>query len=288
MKKIVSYLRKKRAISPVIATVLLIGLVVVAGLGVAIVMFGTINAPEPIKIEYLSISSFETTDEDYNVDRFEVTIHNIERTNIRIESDAFTLSYLNGTEIPSWYMDLDQSEIKIPALSIETIPLACDNSLNEFELVPQNTTIRIETIIYPAESNDPRLAKTIRSDVLNIGDTVGPVNLRSHTASSTFDQSGLTLNFSVTNNGTSDLDLRLDFSTDSFNKVFYIIDGINSTSHSFKLNGLASTTFQDSHFEINATSLASYGESFLVLVTLWNENNMKLLASETFILYYEL
>ncbi|MCK4847491.1 MAG: hypothetical protein KAT16_00540, partial [Candidatus Heimdallarchaeota archaeon] len=69
MRNLISFKRRKRAVSPVIATVLLIGLVVVAGLGVALVMFGTINTPDPLKIEFLSVSSFETTDGDYKVDR---------------------------------------------------------------------------------------------------------------------------------------------------------------------------------------------------------------------------
>ena len=56
MKKMLTFKRKKRAISPVIATVLLIGLVVVAGVGVAVVMFGTINSPDPLKLDIISIS----------------------------------------------------------------------------------------------------------------------------------------------------------------------------------------------------------------------------------------
>ena len=56
--------KKRKAISPVIATVLLIGLVVLAGLGVALIIFGTINTPDPLKVEVVSISSFETTDEE--------------------------------------------------------------------------------------------------------------------------------------------------------------------------------------------------------------------------------
>ncbi len=287
MKKMLSYKRKKRAISPVIATVLLIGLVVVAGLGVALVMFGTINTPDPLKIEILSISSFETTDGDYKVDRFDLTLYNTERTNVRIETDSFTLLYSNQTEIIGWEMDLGQPEIIITALTIETITLACDNTLDEFELEPRNTTIYIDVTAYPAESNNPRLAKTFRSDILTIGDTVGPVSLSSLTVGSSFDQSGLVLNFSVANNGSSDLDLRLDFSTDSFSKIFYIINGVNSTTHSFTLDGFKATVFPDTLFQINTTSLAVFGENYLILVTLWDNESMDLLASEALLLTYE-
>ncbi len=289
MKKLFSYKRKKRAISPVIATVLLIGLVVIAGLGVALVMFGTINAPDPLKIEVLSVSSFETTDGDYNVDRFDITLYNNERTNARIEMDAFSLLNFSDQlkEIPGWEMDIGQSEIIIPALTIQTITLACDNTLDEFELEPQNTTIYIDVTAYPADSNNPRSAKIFRSDILTIGDTFGPVSLSSFGIGSSFDQSGLTLNFSVVNNGSSDLDLRLDFTTDSFSKIFYKINGVNSTSHSFTLDGFKTTIFLDTLFQINSTSLAVFGENYLVFVTLWDNNNMNLLATEALLLTYE-
>jgi flagellin-like protein len=280
--------RKKRAVSPVIATILLIGLVVVAGLGVALVVFGTINAPDPLEIEILSISSFETTDGDYNVDRFDLTLYNSERTSVRIETDAFSLYYFNRTEITGWEMDLDQSEIIIPALKTETVTLACDNTLDNLELVPQNTTIYIDVIAYPADSNNPRLAKIFRSDIFTIGDTSGPVSLDSRTVGTSFDQSGLTLNFSITNNGSSDRSLRLDFSTDSFSKIFFIIDGVNSTTHSFILGGFETSILPDTLFQINTTSSATFGENYLILVTLWDNENMHLIAFEAILLNYEI
>ncbi|MCK4847418.1 MAG: hypothetical protein KAT16_00170, partial [Candidatus Heimdallarchaeota archaeon] len=242
--------------------------------------------PDPLKIEFLSISSFETTDGDYKVDRFDLTLHNNERTNVRIETNAFTLFDIDQTELPGW--EMDQSEIIIPALTIETITLACDNTLDDSELEPLNTTIYIEVTAYPAESDNPRSAKTFRSDILPIGDTVGPVSLFSTTVSSSFDQSGLTLNFSVTNNGSSDLNLRLEFSTDSFNKIFYIINEVNSTNHHFTLEGLKTTNFPDTLFQINTTSLAADEDNYLVFVTLWDNDNLDLLASKALLLTYDL
>ncbi len=288
MKKLFEYKRIKRAISPVIATVLLIGLVVVAGLGVALVMFGTINTPDPLKIEVDSISSFETTDGDYKVDQFEITLYNPERTSVRIEVDAFTLFYLNQTEIPGWEMNEDQSERIISALETDTITLACDNTLNEFELEPRNTTIYIDVTVYPAASTNPRSAKTFRSDILTIGDTIGPASLTSFTQGNSFDQSGFTLNFSVINNGSSDLDLRLDFGTDSSSKIFFIINGVNTTTHSFTLDGFGTTLFPDTLFQINTSSTAILGETYLILVNLSDNDNMKWFATETLLLTYEL
>ena len=135
---------KRKAISPVIATVLLIGLVVLAGLGVALVIFGSINAPDPLNVEIASISSFETTDNDYLVDRFVVTLYNKERTNVRLQSDEFSLSFFNRTEISGWFMDLDAQTIIIPALNLVDVPLACDTSENQAELIPKNTEIFLD------------------------------------------------------------------------------------------------------------------------------------------------
>jgi flagellin-like protein len=288
MRNLLKLNRRKRAISPVIATVLLIGLVVVAGLGVALVMFGTINTPDPLKIEVVSISSFETTDGDYKVDQFELTLFNPERTNVRIEVDAFTLFYLNKTEIPGWEMSEDQSERIISALETDTITLACDNTLNEYELQPKNTTIYIDVTVYPASNNNPRSAKTFRSDILTIGETIGPVTLTSFTEGNSFDQSGLNMNFSITNNGSTDLDLRLDFTTDSPNKIFFIIDGVNSTTHSFTLNGFGTTLIPDTLFQINTTSEAILDETYLVIVNLFDNDNMQWFATESLLLTYEL
>ena len=72
MKTINKIRRKSRAVSPVIATVLLIGLTVVAGVAVAIMLFGAVNTPDPIKVSVLSISDFETTDNDIYIDQFSI------------------------------------------------------------------------------------------------------------------------------------------------------------------------------------------------------------------------
>jgi flagellin-like protein len=288
MKNLLKHNQRKRAISPVIATVLLIGLVVIAGLGVALVMFGTINTPDPLKIEVVSISSFETTDGDYKVDQFKLTLFNPERTSARIEVDAFTLFYLNKTEIPGWEMNEDQSERIISALETDTITLACDNTLNEYELQPKNTTIYIDVTVYPATNTNPRSAKTFRSDILTIGETIGPVTLTSFTEGNSFDQSGFNMNFSITNNGSTDLNLRLDFTSDSPNKIFFIINGVNRTTHSFTLDGFSTTSIPDTIFQINTTSDAILDESYLVIVNLFDNDNMQWFATESLLLTYEL
>ncbi|MHA2153920.1 MAG: archaellin/type IV pilin N-terminal domain-containing protein [Candidatus Hodarchaeales archaeon] len=277
--------RTKRGISPVIATVLLIGLVVVAGLGVALVMFGTINTPDPLGVEVLAISSFETTDIDINVDKFDVTIQNTERTNVEISTDAFSLLYFNRTPILGWYMD--QSKILLSGLSIVTIPLTCDNTIDQNELVPGNDTIFIDVTIFPEGKTSPKSARTFRSDIFTIGDTYGPVSLVSLSPSTTFSQEGLTLNFSVTNNGSTDLNLRLDFSTSSSSGLFFIVNGINTSLHVFTLEKLASTSFQSDVFQLNSSDLTSPGVPNLIFVTLSDNDNGNFLAIESLSVTYE-
>ena len=278
--------KKRKAISPVIATVLLIGLVVLAGLGVALVIFGTINTPDPLKVEVVSISSFETTDDDYLVDKFVVTLYNKERTNIRLQTDAFSLSFFNRTEIPGWFMDLDSQAIIIPALNLVDIPLSCDASEDLAELTPTNTTILIYVTVFPEDSNDPRSAETFRSDVLTIGETYGPFSLVTLDPSPTFGLEGLTMNFSVSNSGSSDLDLKLRFSTSASEKFFFIINNQNSSTHYFSLSGFASTSFQTDLFQLNSTALATQ-DTYLIFVSLLDNNNQKLLALDILTFTFE-
>ena len=286
MKKLPLYLRKmcfllsrkKRAISPVIATVLLIGLVVVAGLGVAIVMFGTINAPDPLKVEVVGISSFETTDDDYLVDRFEITLENKERTSLTVKLDSFKLLYFNRTEISGWTLDLNSDEVLLRPYEIsDGLFLKCDNSIDEDELIPTNTTIYIDVTVYPEGEDNPRLAKTYRSDLLTIGDTYGPISFGYSLSSTTFDQNGLPMNFTISNSGSLDLNLILDFSTGSSGQFFFIINGDNSTRHNFFLAGFSSTNFPTDVFRMNSTALASPG-SHIVFITLIDGDNQKVLA----------
>ena len=168
-------------------------------------------------------------------------------------------------------MDEDQSEIELSPSEVRTISLACDNALNEYELEPGNSTIYIDVTVYPAGNTNPRSAKTFRSDILTIGDTIGPASLLSTTEGLSFAQSGFNLNFSVSNNGSSDLNLRLEFATSE--EIYTVINGANSTAHSFTLGKFETTSFPEMLLQINTTEEATLGETYLVLVSLFDENN---------------
>lgn len=288
LKKIQSLMiNKKRAISPVIATVLLIGLVVIAGLGVAIVIFGTVNTPAPLKVEVVGISSFETTDDDYLVDRFEITIENTERTSLRITRDSFRVFYFNRTEILGWSLDISFDEIPLRPFEIsDGLFLECDNTDDQNELTPTNTTIYIDVTVYPEGNDDPRSAKTFSSDLLVIGETYGPVSLVTTIPSSTFGREGLFMNLTVANSGSLDLNLILEFSTGSFGQFFFTINGENSTTHSFTLDGFSSTNFPTDVFQMNST-VNAVPDDHIVFVTLLDNDNQKVFAIHVLVVTYE-
>ncbi|MFX0015008.1 MAG: archaellin/type IV pilin N-terminal domain-containing protein [Promethearchaeota archaeon] len=277
---------KTRGVTPVIATVLLIGLVVIAGIAVALVVFGTINTPAPIDVEILSISGFQTTDSNTLIDQFSVTLQNDERTDVRIEPDAFTLELFEtvGDDtpiIPGWRMSIDQSFI-LSARAIETIILVCD-PFEGVELTPDEDIIYIEVKVYPKDSTNERLARIFRSDILSIGSTHGPIFVEYETSTMNLEAAGLTINFSVINNGSADQVLDFELFTDSPERITFAIDAINRTTFSFSLSGYGSTILNATIFP---TDKATLDDTYLVLVFLWSQENFQLVASMSIIMSY--
>lgn len=285
--------KKSRGVTPVIATILLIGLVVVAGIAVAVVMFGTINTPAPLKVEIISISEFETTDGNRFIDQFSVAIQNKERTGVRIESDAFNLTRIesgeadltgmDGTPISGWSMNPDQSEIILAGKSIDTFTLICDTTLGD-ELRPDNDTIYIEITVFPKDSTSERSAKTFRSNLLSIGSTYGPIFLKSQSLNLNLEDTGLDINFTVTNNGSADQILKLELSsTNSPQNITFAIDGVNRTNVIFTLSGYNNTILNTTVFP---TDKASVGDSYIVFVYLYVQKDMLPVAYMHLILTY--
>ncbi|MHA2074005.1 MAG: archaellin/type IV pilin N-terminal domain-containing protein [Candidatus Hodarchaeales archaeon] len=282
--------RKTRGVSPVIATVLLIGLTVVAGIAVAVMLFGAVNAPDPIKVVVLSISEFKTTDDDILIDQFSITIQNDESTNVRIESDSFVVKNAtdqNQTELTDWSVDLDYDEIYLLGLAIQTFTLSCDSTLDYAELTPRDDLIIIEITVFPEDSTNLRNAKTFKSDILRMGDTYGPVSLTSLNSETNFGLEGLNLNFNVTNYGSSDLDLIIDFSTDSSESINFAIDGNNQTNQLyFSLLQNSNTNFTSNTFTVLPTGLTVTDTDYMVLVTIWNQANLEIVSFASLILTY--
>ncbi|MFX0211451.1 MAG: archaellin/type IV pilin N-terminal domain-containing protein [Candidatus Hodarchaeota archaeon] len=274
---------KKRGVTPVIATVLLIGLVVIAGIGVAIVMFGTITTPDPIDVEIESISNFETTDKDFLVDRFKVSLQNKERTSVRIQSDAFKIILHNGTEKEGWEINQTQDEFILPGLGRLSIRLSCDPSDDRSELSPNNDTIYIEVTVFP-EGNS-RNGKTCRSTVLFVGDTTGPIYLTSYISESKLTSGGLNLSFDVANFGSTDRYLFLEFTSDS-SDIYFVINNNNKTRHYFSLTKYSNTTFSSDIFTVKPEASISPG-LVLIEVWLWDEESSTQISFALISLTYE-
>ena len=271
--------RKARGVTPVIATILLIGLVVVAGIAVAIMMFGTINAPAPINVDILAISDFETTDTDILIDRFSTTIQNVERSNIRIESDAFTLEDIDENPINGWTMDPDQAIFLSPS-EIVTVSLICDPAIGD-QLTPTEDRIYITVKVFLADSE--RLAESFTSDLLSVGDTNGPILLEYQTPSLNLEDSGLEINFTITNNGSADQDLKLELYTDSPNNITFILEGVNRTTISFSIVGFGDGNLNCTVFP---TALANEDDIYVISAFLWGQEGLGLIQIVSLTLVY--
>ncbi|MFW9905022.1 MAG: archaellin/type IV pilin N-terminal domain-containing protein [Candidatus Thorarchaeota archaeon] len=273
---------KARGVTPVIATILLIGLVVVAGIAVAVVMFGTINSPAPMEVEILAISDFETTDSNILIDQFSVTLRNVERSNVRIESDAFTLKYLNGTTIVGWIMDPDQALYLSPR-EIVTISLICDPIAGD-QLTPNQGSVYIQVKVFPKDSTNERSAKTFSSDLLSIGGTNGPLFLGSQTSGVNLEYAGLDINFTITNNGSLNQELELELYTDSPNNITFAIGNVNRTTVSFSLAGFDNVIINCTVFP---TARANEDDVYVVSAFLWGEEGLRLIQIINFNLIYQ-
>ncbi|MFX1283345.1 MAG: hypothetical protein ACFFB5_06800 [Promethearchaeota archaeon] len=273
---------KSRGVTPVVATVLLIGLVAIAGIAIALVIFGTINSPPPIEVRILSISDFETTDTNTLIDQFSVTLHNVERTNLRLEVDSFTLEYKNGTMIPGWGMDPKQSEIYLSARTIETIPLICD-PIAGIELPPDQDAIYIEVTVFPKDSTSQRSARTFRSNLLLIGSTHGPIFLEYQATTLNLVDTGLKINFITINNGSKDQSFKLELYTNSPENITFTIGNINRTTVLFSIAGYNTTTINVTVFP---TDRVTVGDSYIVVAFLWRQSDLQLVSSVSFVLTY--
>lgn len=271
---------RTRGVTPVIATILLIGLVVVAGIAVAVVMFGTINSPPPIDVEILSLSDFQTNDDDILIDQLSATIQNTERSTIRIESDAFTLEFINRTSIIGWTMDPDQA-IYISPREIVTVTLVCDPLAGD-QLMPAQDTIFITVKVYPQDSTNERSAQSFKSELLSIGNTNGPVFLE-YQSSLDLEDVGSDINFTITNSGSADQDLELEIYTDSPKNLTFLLEGVNRTTISFTITGFGDVNLNCTVFP---TALANVDDIYVVSVFLWGQEGLGLIQIVSFSLVY--
>ncbi len=130
LKRIIS--RRKRAVSPIIATLILLGITVAAG-AVVYVMFnqgisGTTTAR--IDLEVVSLTNFKDTNNNTKYDQFSVFVQNIERDAAYISSIT-VINTTSSTQLSSWTMIAEKTEVL--GYQAATVAISTSNSTEELQ-----------------------------------------------------------------------------------------------------------------------------------------------------------
>ncbi|MFW9991512.1 MAG: archaellin/type IV pilin N-terminal domain-containing protein [Candidatus Odinarchaeota archaeon] len=203
--------RRRRAISPVIASVLLIALAVIGGLLVLGLLSAVFNQQEPINIQFVSVSNFKSSEQslagyDSKVDYFEITLQNMGseavfflKTNFRLKNESNGL-YLNG-----WWIEDSRAQIVLYGGEIVTFSVTTDIDSQELEV---GWFVRMEiAVINRLENPDAPGYTGFYADSLKVADTYGPLDFqeRAHV----FNDTHWNLNFHLQNYGSKKLKVGL-------------------------------------------------------------------------------
>jgi flagellin-like protein len=209
------YLMKKklfskcRGVSPIIATILLIALVIVGAAVTFIVLAGIFTQTTPVDLEIESISNFRSENGDIPVDRFKISIKNIRTEPAIIQKDEIKVFRTGGVFLAGWQVLSDLDEHTISGEETINLDLHCIDTNDE--LVPQLD--RIQVRFNASDSDDPEGTVTsFKSSFVRIGQTYGPVALSVSSTNIIGSGSSTDTNLDLTlvNNGTTDLDLLIE------------------------------------------------------------------------------
>ncbi|MHA2370258.1 MAG: archaellin/type IV pilin N-terminal domain-containing protein, partial [Candidatus Hodarchaeales archaeon] len=209
MKKLL--LSKCRGVSPIIATILLIALVIVGAAVTFIVLSGIFTQTTPVDLEIESISDFRSENGDVPVDRFTISIKNIRTEPAIIQTDEIEV-FRPGEVLPlaGWQVLSDLDEHTISGEETINLDLHCIDTNDE--LVPQ--VDRIQVRFDASTRNDPDGTLTsFKSSVVQIGQTYGPVALSVNSTNIVGSGASTSTNLNITlvNNGTTDLPIEVEF-----------------------------------------------------------------------------
>ncbi|MHA2231906.1 MAG: archaellin/type IV pilin N-terminal domain-containing protein, partial [Candidatus Hodarchaeales archaeon] len=199
---------RPRGVSPILATILLVALVIVGGALTFIVLAGVFTQNTPLDLEIETMSDFRSEDGDVRVDRFQISITNlrtetavIKRTEITVINmtvDAVT-GDRNKTELTGWQVQGTSTEYLLSGKETVDLTLSC-NTPNH-ELLPRATQIQVQFNGYRSDDRNDN-PKDFKSSTVTVGQTYGPVGLSVESTHAL--DSNLTL--TVSNNGTTDLE----------------------------------------------------------------------------------
>lgn len=210
-------LSKCRGVSPIIATILLIALVIVGAAVTFIVLSGIFTQTTPIDLEIESISDFRSENGDVLVDRFTISIKNVRTEPAIIQTNEIKVNNMtidvNGipenTQLAGWQVLSDLDEHTISGEETLNLDLRCINTNDE--LIPQFDRIKVSFAAFHSDDPDGTIT-SFSSSVVQVGETYGPVALlvsSTHIVGSGA-SNDTNLDLTLVNNGTTDLDLLVE------------------------------------------------------------------------------
>ncbi|MFQ5981164.1 MAG: archaellin/type IV pilin N-terminal domain-containing protein [Candidatus Heimdallarchaeota archaeon] len=192
---------RPRGVSPILATILLVALVIVGGALTFIVLAGVFTQNTPLDLEIETMSDFRSEDGDVRVDRFQISITNlrtetavVKRTEISVFNKTGVEAELNG-----WQVQGTSTEYLLSGKETVDLTLICDTP--NHELLPRADRIQVQFNGYRSDDRDDN-PKLFKSSTVTVGQTYGPVGLSVESTHAL--DSNLTL--TVSNNGTTDLE----------------------------------------------------------------------------------
>lgn len=225
---------KSRAVSPIIATILLVALVVVGGALTFVVLAGIFTGNAPLDLEVEAVSDFRSENGDVRVDRFQISISNLRTQTAVIKRAEIFVYRSDNSLLTGWRVPGTSEEYLLSGKQTVDLTLRCFNP--DDELLPQADRIYVEFLAYRSGDTDGD-SKNITSSIVAVGQTYGPVSL-SVNSTYTLD-SNLTL--TVRNNGTTALNLVVELSGEPqflFTNLTTNTAASYKTASSFSLEGV--------------------------------------------------
>ncbi len=134
-------LKRKKGTSPIIATILLIGLTVISGAVVYSVTTGFLQTKQPLALDYTTPTVFKSTETNYktvdsNIDTFDMQITNPLYEQILVDlSQTYLFNSTDNTMLSNWYVKSNASTLILFGKESATITFATQSALNSAELV---------------------------------------------------------------------------------------------------------------------------------------------------------
>ncbi len=196
-----------KSVSPVIATVLLIALSIIAGLLVTITVLTILTIPQPIQVTIETPFDYKSNDVDVLIDSFRFGIRNDGDFAIKVLNPKASIKLLqNNAVLESWKVSVNESFV-VNAKSSVVITMTTSSLPEQLNKNDKFRIVFEDAIIPLVESSDEVIAKTVTSRTFTVGDTYGPLKVTIMTNNATH------LQVNVTNLGTLTLTLQITVSS---------------------------------------------------------------------------